>query len=64
MSHRNLHGEKVESIWEVRGENLSDALGEAALVVRDLEKEDGFYSVVTSWDSEDEVYDLIIFVRT
>lgn len=66
MSRRHLHGESVLATWEVRGENLSDALSEAALVVRDLENDDyvtAFFSVVTSWDTESEVYDLTIFAR-
>lgn len=58
---RDLFGEPVENIMYVTGENLSDALSEAALHVRDSEQDPlRYFRIVQQWN-EDDGYELLIY---
>lgn len=64
---RVLSGERVTEIIEVRSEELSDVLAEAALVLRDRENNNDPYSplftIQQGWNVNSEEYELLIFVR-
>lgn len=62
--NRILSGEHVDQMIEVSEEELSDVLAEATRLVRDLESPGGpVFTINQSWDTENEKYQLLIFVR-